>query len=176
MHINPNEDPVAGKESEILFLINDKDKKFQPENCDCQASVMFGTTTLLNQQVSTAKTSYRGIFAPAIAFTFPQKGIYSIKLMGEPKNEQSFQKFSITYSIKVDRDANTTPTPPFKKSTKLYYNHRRPNNSHLHYKIIFWHRRHKRQKILKNARSVLKSRLILRSFYLLYLPRILKYL
>jgi hypothetical protein len=97
MHINPNEDPVAGKESEILFLINDKDKKFQPENCDCQASVMFGTTTLLNQQVSTAKTSYRGIFAPAIPFTFPQKGIYNIKLTGEPKNEQSFPK--IFYNI-----------------------------------------------------------------------------
>lgn len=115
MHINPNDDPVAGQNSEILFLISDKDKKFQAENCNCIASVIKNNNELFSSPLFKGKTSYHGIFAPAIPFVFPGKGIYTIKLTGQPKNNEDFQAFSISYDIRVEKDANTPPTPPFKK-------------------------------------------------------------
>lgn len=115
MHINPNDDPVAGQDSEILFLINDKDKKFQAENCNCTASVIENDKELFSSPLFKGKTSYRGIFAPAIPFVFPHKGIYTIKLAGEPKDHGLFQNFSVSYKIRIDKDTNTPPEPPFKK-------------------------------------------------------------
>ena len=115
MHINPDDDPVAGQNSEILFLINDKDKKFQAENCSCTASVIEDDKELFSSSLFKGKTSYRGIFAPAIPFVFPHKGIYTIKLIGGPKDQSLFQNFSISYKIRIDKDTNTPPEPPFKK-------------------------------------------------------------
>ena len=113
IHINPDDRAITGKESEVLFLISDKDKKFQLENCDCQATVIFGTTTLLNQPLATAKTSYRGIFAPAIPFIFPHSGIYTIKLSAIPKTEQDFEEFNISYNISA-RDSLPQTSTTFK--------------------------------------------------------------
>lgn len=116
IHINPDDDPIAGQNSEILFLISDKDKKFQAENCNCVASVIENDEVLFTSPLFKGQTSYRGIFAPAIPFVFPHKGVYTIILTGDPKNENLFQKFSLTYNIRIDKDASTPATPPFKKT------------------------------------------------------------
>ncbi len=113
IHINPNDRAITGKESEILFLISDKDKKFKLENCDCQAEIIFGTTTLLTQPLIASKTSYHGIFGPAIPFIFPHSGVYTIKLSASPKNEQDFEEFYISYNISV-RDTLPQTSTAFK--------------------------------------------------------------
>ncbi len=114
MHINPDDDPVAGQPADLLFLITDDQKKFKPEDCDCQASVIDNTTTVFSSPLFKGKTSYQGIFAPAIEFTFTHKGIYTIKLTGKPKNANDFQGFAISYDVRVEKDATT----PIKKSPK----------------------------------------------------------
>jgi hypothetical protein len=115
LHINPDDEPVAEKKSEILFLINDKEKKFQAENCNCNASVIENNKVLFFSPLFKSKTSYIGIFAPAIPFVFLHKGIYTITLSGEPKNPNDFQTFSVSYDIRVEKDANSAPESNFKK-------------------------------------------------------------
>ncbi len=120
IHINPDDDPVAGQPSEILFLINDKDKHFQAENCNCTASVIENGETLFSSPVFKGKTSYKGIFAPAIPYTFPHKGVYTVILTGKPKNQGDFQSFSISYDIRIEKDAST-PAKPLSKNTLYYF-------------------------------------------------------
>ncbi len=111
IHINPDEKPIAGQPSEILFLINDTEKKFKAEDCNCQASVTDNGEVVFSSSLFKGKTSYRGIFAPAIPYTFPHKGTYTVKLTGEPKNIGDFKSFSISYDIKIERDATSPPKP-----------------------------------------------------------------
>lgn len=106
IHINPDDRAITGQESEILFLISDRDKKFAFENCDCRATIIFGTTTLLTQPLLASKTSYRGIFGPAVPFVFPHSGQYTIQLSAMPKTQNDFEGFNFSYEISV-RD-----TPP----------------------------------------------------------------
>ena len=101
IHVNPDDRPAVLQPSELLFLITDKDKKFRLEDCDCQATVMFGTTTLLTQPVTTSKSSYHGIFAPALPFTFPHPGLYTITLSAAAKQSQNFEPFKISYDVWV---------------------------------------------------------------------------
>lgn len=112
IHINPDDDPAATQASELLFLITDKQKRFDPEDCDCQATVIRNNETLFSSPLFKSKSSYRGIFAPAIPYTFPQKGIYTIILSGAPKNPDGFQSFSISYDIRVEKDQPTPPKSP----------------------------------------------------------------
>jgi len=111
IHINPDEKPVAGQPSEILFLINDTEKRFKAEDCNCTASVIDNGETVFSSPLATGKTSYRGIFAPAIPYTFPHKGTYTVKLTGEPKSMDGFKNFSISYDIKIERDISSPPAP-----------------------------------------------------------------
>lgn len=107
IHINPDDDPVAGQPSELLFLTSDKDKKFNAEHCNCQASVSYNNEILFSSPLIKANSSYRGIFAPAIPYTFPHKGIFTVTLTGEPKTPNDFQPFAISYDIRVEKDAST---------------------------------------------------------------------
>ncbi len=119
LHINPDDDPIAGQPSELLFLINDKNKKFKAEECDCKASVTDNNETVFSSSLFKGKTSYRGIFAPAIPYTFPRKGVYTIRLVGEPKNTDGFQSFSLTYNLRIDKDELTPKKPS--QNNALYY-------------------------------------------------------
>ena len=107
LHINPDDDPVANQPSELLFLITDKDKKFNPENCDCQSTVIENDQTLFSSSLFKGRSSYQGIFAPAIPYTFPHIGIYTIQLSGKPKNSADFQPFAISYTLRVEKDKPT---------------------------------------------------------------------
>lgn len=107
LHINPDDDPIAGQPSELLFLIKDKDKKFNAQQCNCQASVSYNNEVLFSSALAKAASSYRGIFAPAILYTFPHKGMFTVTLRGEPKTANDFQSFSISYDIRIEKDAST---------------------------------------------------------------------
>lgn len=107
IHINPDDDPIAGQPSELLFLTSDKEKKFNTENCNCKASVAYNDAVLFSSPLIKAGSSYRGIFAPAIPYTFPHKGIFTVTLTGVPKTPGTFQEFSISYDIRIEKDATT---------------------------------------------------------------------
>lgn len=120
LHINPDDDPIAGQLSELLFLTQDKEKRFNTENCDCYASVSYNNETMFTSPLFKANSSYRGIFAPAIPYTFPQKGIYTVRLTGEPKNISGFQSFSISYDVRIEKDAKS-PIKPRSNNTLYYF-------------------------------------------------------
>ena len=119
LHINPDDDPVAGQPSEILFLITDKAKRFNTTDCACEASVIENGQIVFSSALHKANSSYRGIFAPAIPYTFPRKGIYTVILTGKPKNPDTFESFSISYDVRIEKDASTPPESPLKNI--IYY-------------------------------------------------------
>lgn len=104
LHINPDDDPAANQPSELLFLITDASQKFNPDNCNCQATVLDNDQAIFSSSLFTSKSSYGSIFAPAIPYTFLHKGIYTVQLTGTPKNPNEFQSFSFSYIIRIERD------------------------------------------------------------------------
>ncbi|HSR89517.1 MAG TPA: hypothetical protein VLK22_03970 [Candidatus Udaeobacter sp.] len=107
LHINPDDDPIVGQPADLLFLITDAKKTFVPDNCNCIASITDLTTNkiIFSSPLSKSRSSYKGIFAPAITYTFPHKGIYTIKLTGTPIQTNSFQSFNLAYDIRLDKDS-----------------------------------------------------------------------
>lgn len=104
LHINPDDDPAANQPSELLFLITDASEKFNPDDCNCKASVLDNDQTVFSSSLFTSKSSYGSIFAPAIPYTFPHKGVYTVQLTGTPKTPNGFQSFSFSYIIRIERD------------------------------------------------------------------------
>ena len=97
MHIDPNDNPVAGKMSTIFFEIKDKEGKFKPEICNCTVSVRKDEKELFSKKIFTNDTN------PSFSYRFPEKGDYEIRLSGEPKTQSGFNKFEIEYPVKVSQ-------------------------------------------------------------------------
>ena len=110
IHIDPDDDPYVGKQSDIFFELKDTTNTFTPQSCDCtvqilQDGIVLSTFSLFTNNEAT-DLSHR-----TVTYTFPQKGIYTIKLTGTPKTENSFKAFTITYDIRVSRENTSSPSP-----------------------------------------------------------------
>lgn len=113
LHVEPNDDPVIGQPTNLLFLITDTKSKFTPENCNCVVSIKdtVDNKKIFSFSISKKESSYKGTFAPVISFTFPHKGIYTIKLDGEATKDLDFQSFNLSYNIRADKDSLNTAVP-----------------------------------------------------------------
>lgn len=110
-HSNPNDDPVAGEDSELFFDIQDKtsDVRIPASGYDLFITDEQGNETKLEVTAydSTAQVDY----------VFPSQGLYLLSLRSQPKYDQ-FQKVVLSGSIRIERGigvstavpSNTVPT------------------------------------------------------------------
>ena len=108
LHIEPDDDPIAGQNTSFFFELKDKQGKFSFDTCDCTFEVQEAGKTLITQKITDPYTN----------FTFPQKDIYQVMLSGKPQAGTSFQDFHLKYDIRVARDqsqseSGTIPTSSF---------------------------------------------------------------
>jgi hypothetical protein len=95
LHIDPDDAPIAGRESKFLVDIQDKSGRFNvnnPENCDCTLTIMQKDTVLNVLPVTT------GGMYNQIRYTFPSSGTYHVIVEGKPNGKGvAFQSFRTNF-------------------------------------------------------------------------------
>lgn len=110
LHIDPDDDPIAGQQSGFFFEFKDKTNKFKPENCNCTFSILRADKEIFTQPLF-QNSSSPSLTSASIFFTFPEKDVYQIKVKGLPNTPDAFQQFELTYDIRVARVATPTNNP-----------------------------------------------------------------
>lgn len=101
LHINPNDEPVAQRQSTFLFEFKDTKNSFELANCQCSATILSNEKEIYTTDLSTT---------PAFSYTFPTAGVYTIQLAGTSL-AQSFQPFRLSYTIRVEQGRGDTSEP-----------------------------------------------------------------
>ena len=110
LHIDPEDDPIASQQAGFFFEFKDKQNKFKLDNCTCTFSI-----TEDGKQIFTNPLSQDNIF-----FTFPERNIYQVKVVGKPKIASSFQPFTLTYDVRVDRTSANQPSSQTNNSANWF--------------------------------------------------------
>jgi hypothetical protein len=120
LHVDPEDDPIAGQPSTFFLEFKDKTNRFQSTNCYCRINILqrgniIYSNALFQQSLDkNTDTAYD-------SFTFPSKDVYQLKITGKPKTKPAFQSFTLTYDIRVARIADTSPQNFSWFSTYLLY-------------------------------------------------------
>lgn len=114
IHINPEDDPIANEQSSFYFDIKDRQNKFKLELCDCNVAIYQNDAQIFT--IPLYAQSQNGNFT----YTFPGKGVYQVKISGTPRQAGAFQPFTLSYDIRVEREAATVANAgPVKTNNSL---------------------------------------------------------
>jgi hypothetical protein len=109
LHVDPDDDPVVNQATGFYFDIKDTSDKFDPKQCDCRLVIKENGQEIFNKNIL-VQIKDDG-FGALGAFTFPERAIYEVALIGTPKTPEAFQVFNLSYDIRVSRvDASRKPT------------------------------------------------------------------
>jgi hypothetical protein len=111
IHIAPEDDPVAGELSSFFFEFKDKEGKFKPENCDCTVSITQAGREIYSQPLFKNSTN-PSLDNVSLTYTFPQKDVYEIKIIGKPISSDSFKPFTLTYTVRIDKESESKLSSP----------------------------------------------------------------
>lgn len=92
LHIDPNDEPVAGEVSTFFFTIKDTKEGFSLDTCDCKIAILQEKKTLFSTQLT----------SPTFFFTFPKTGAYELDVIGKPMTGATFKPFTLHYDVDVD--------------------------------------------------------------------------
>ncbi|MGI9027827.1 MAG: hypothetical protein ACR2FM_03235 [Candidatus Saccharimonadales bacterium] len=94
LHIDPDDDPVAGESTGIYFEFKDKTNRFKVQDCNCKLVVQQDNQTIYDQSFGQVAGG---------EFTFPERGVYVVKAIGSPKTASAFDAFELSYDVRVQR-------------------------------------------------------------------------
>jgi hypothetical protein len=107
LHINPDDNPVSGRPTDYILYFEDYTGRFDLSVCRCQVSVVKDGRTLATSSLAKAA----GLTSEN-KFTFPQPGVYDLKVSGQPERTGAFQPFALDYPVRVTGgQADTQPFP-----------------------------------------------------------------
>ncbi len=107
LHVDPDDDPIAGSPSTIFFEFKDKTNAFNPQNCNCRLDILENGKVLYSQAVFQDNKDLSQLSAAA-TYTFPQRDVYQIVVSGNPRSGKSFPPFKLSYELRVDREGSPT--------------------------------------------------------------------
>jgi hypothetical protein len=102
LHVDPNDDPTAGKQAHLYFLFDDSTKKFALANCTCTVSITELDKQTNAYQLSALKNSKPSIWGASLPYVFTERNVYHIVLKGVPKKANAFQPFTVSWYFRVD--------------------------------------------------------------------------
>jgi hypothetical protein len=106
LHLEPEDDPIIGQPAQFFFEFKDKDHKFSPKECECFVFVLQDGKEIYRQPLFDPVT-----LDTSFSYTFVQKGVYTIKVVGKPIVAHAFQPFSLTYDRRVTRESPDSVDP-----------------------------------------------------------------
>lgn len=105
LHIDPDDDPIALSQSGFFFEFKDKQNRFTPENCDCTFSITEDGKEIYTQSLF-ASNPNPSLQSASVFYTFPEKNIYQVKVVGKASPPGAFQSFTLVWDVRVAREAN----------------------------------------------------------------------
>jgi hypothetical protein len=105
LHIEPNDNPQAGKAALTWFALTRKGGHVIPlQQCNCQLAVYAeprkGSKPLLQPPLKAVSSGgYKNI--PGAEIVFPKPGSYQLELRGTPKAGVNFQPFQLNFNVTV---------------------------------------------------------------------------
>lgn len=106
LHVEPNDNPQAGKAALTWFALTRKGGEVIPlEQCDCELAVFAepqnqSTQPLLQPPLKPVSSEgYKNI--PGAEIVFPKPGTYQVQLKGNPKAGASFKPFELNFNVTV---------------------------------------------------------------------------
>ncbi len=125
LHVNPDDDPVVGEETNFFFEFKDRKNKFAPVNCNCIVSIADSGGKDVFTGNLFENDSNPSLESASFGFVFPKKDIYKITVSGAPKVEGQFQSFKLSYDLRVAKVSsqknNAEETKPENDQNKLIY-------------------------------------------------------
>lgn len=109
LHIDPDDDPIAGEQTSFFFEFKDKQNKFTPQGCDCTFYIIQEGKQIFSQPLFQNNID-QGLYSASIFFTFPKKDVYQVKLTGKPILPDAFEPFSLVYDVQVARQSPSLDT------------------------------------------------------------------
>ncbi len=109
LHVVPNDDPIAGTNTDLVFELTDKAGAFDPAQCYCSVQVLQNDTVITSARISGydladgAKTLYSTV-------VFPEIGVYKVQLIGKPVTNDWFDEFTLEYEVRVVRQVAAAPS------------------------------------------------------------------
>jgi hypothetical protein len=104
LHVDPNDNPIAGSQASFFFEFKDKTNNFTPATCECTFLVLENGKTIYSQPLF-QNTDKPSLTNASVFYTFPKKDVYQIKVTGKPETPGAFQPFTLTWSFRVDESA-----------------------------------------------------------------------
>jgi hypothetical protein len=104
LHIDPNDEPVAGEPATIYIELQDKSGKLTPGNCNCHLVILFGEKQIFANPVF---QSGAVSLSTQASFVFPEPGAYTVSIDGEPKTE--IEPFDLDFPVQVKAPATLNP-------------------------------------------------------------------
>lgn len=110
VHVSPEDDPIAGEPTDFFFEFKDKDGKFKPDNCDCKVVILKSGKEAYSAPLFQSNTD-PNLTNASFSYTFPEKNVYTVKVIGNPLTPDAFQAFTLDYDIRVARESETNTSP-----------------------------------------------------------------
>ncbi len=107
LHIDPEDDPIVGQPANFFFEFKDTQNKFKPANCNCIVSIIEDGKEIYSQPLF-QDNSDPSLSNASFSFTFPQKNIYQVKVVGAPEKPGQFQPFKLFYDLRISREERSS--------------------------------------------------------------------
>ncbi len=107
LHIDPEDDPIAGSQSGFFFEFKDKEGKFEAKNCDCTFSIIEDSKQIFSQPLFETNPN-PSLTSASVFYTFPERNVYQAKVVGKPQTPGAFQPFTLVYDVRVARVAENS--------------------------------------------------------------------
>lgn len=101
LHMDPDDEPIVGSTTSFHIDIKDSENKFDIESCDCTVNII-DNENILHSYKHTDKTV--GLYEINFNHTIPKKGVYVIEVIGSPINDKVFQKFSLSFNARFEKE------------------------------------------------------------------------
>ena len=119
LHIDPEDEPIAGQPSIFFFEFKDKEGKFRTGNCDCVVKIKQNEKEIFSHSLVVEELT------KGFTYTFPSKGTYDFVLTGKSKSStEGFQSFTLEDDITVSKE----------RDASIFWTN---NSAHLVFALLF---------------------------------------
>ena len=103
LHINPDDDPIAGQATTALLAVTDTSNRFVYGQCACSFQIIQN-----GKPITTEKITANGPQL-SLPLEFTNAGVYQLVFTGKPLKSNDFQSFSLSWDIRVEPASTTNP-------------------------------------------------------------------
>jgi hypothetical protein len=94
LHLDPEDDPIANYPANFYLDFKDTVSKFNFKDCKCVINITKNGQNVYSQD----------LISPYFTYTFPEKNVYILEVIGRPLDGNSFNEFKLDYQIRVARE------------------------------------------------------------------------